>query len=41
MLEGCGAAANCEAADARLRESMIERGGRIALEVDAATGRPA
>jgi hypothetical protein len=32
MFGGCGAAANCEAAGAPLRESMIELGEMIGLQ---------
>jgi hypothetical protein len=31
--EGCGVAADCGAAGARLREDMIERGGKTRLEL--------
>jgi hypothetical protein len=33
MIVACGAAADCEAEDAGLREGMIERSGMIGLTV--------
>jgi len=40
-IEGCGAAANCEAAGARLRKSMIEKGETVGLEGCALAERAA
>ena len=38
MFGDCGAAADCEAGDARLRESMFELGDMIGLQGSAVAG---